>query len=471
MAAPMPHPYQAHVPATPPPEQPLFSKGPVFPDMSTTTPSTTSRQQAFFNMFAAHAQQVREQQRQKQREQDAQQQQQQQQQPTPASSRQSSSSAPVPQSSPSQTQTNLPFGMKTTSPADSTQQQQQATTTIPTLDPKYLAMASRIAAYYQQRCQAIANFQQQRCQQWANMQRAKCQEMMQATMLVVAWYIRDRIERRRRKQKRVFKRGLEQRERQRALRGGGGGRGGEKVTKGEVVRTWVLDVPIGVLPPSSSSSSSSPAAAAFTTPTATATEKGKVPVPVPQPSPEVHDPLQDQAEAIFALGGNEVELPETKTEDKDSQLFTIADNLIKSQLARIDIPLLGVLNLDESDSEESSEEEYFEEDEYEDDYEGEEYEEEEEGEEEEGYGEGEDGEENAEYECFGPGVYGNTGNLGPKVKVTAVPSSSQHQQEQQRTKVEDAVVMSPEGMGSEEVQLGTTGSGSAGRKRGASEIS
>lgn len=251
------------------------------------------------------------------------------------------------------------------------------------------------------------------------------------------------------------------------------------MTKGEVVRRWVLDVPIGVLPPSSSfssssSSSSSPAAAAFTTtPTATATEKGKVPVPVPQPSPEVHDPLQDQAEAIFALGGNEVELPETKTEDKDSQLFTIADNLIKSQLARIDIPLLGVLNLDESDSEESSEEEYFEEDEYEDDYEGEEYEEEEEGggEEEEGYGEGEDGEEKAEYECFGPGVYGNTGNLGPKVKVTAVPSSSQHQQEQQRTKVEDAVVMSPEGMGSEEVQLGTTGSGSAGRKRGASEIS
>ncbi|KAK3355820.1 hypothetical protein B0H65DRAFT_59378 [Neurospora tetraspora] len=463
MTAPMPHPFQAHVPATPPPELPLFGKGPMSPDMSkTTTTTTTSQQEAFFNMFAAHAQQVREQQRQKQRQQDAQQQQQQ---PTPVSSRQSSSSAPVPQQPPPppQTQTNLPFfGMKTTSPAvaSGTDDPTQQPTTFPTLDPKSLAMASRIAAYYQQRCQAIANFQQQRCQQWANMQRAKCQEMMQATMLVVAWYIRDRIQRRRRKQKRVFKRGLEQRERQR-LRGGGGGGGGGggnggKVTKGKVVRRWVLDVPIGILPPTS------PAAAITTT--TTATEKGKV--VVPQPSPEVHDPLQDQAEAIFALGGgNGDELPETKTEDKDSQMFTIADNLIKSQLARIDVPLLGVLNLDESDSEESSEEdeeEYYE-DEYEDDYEGEEYDEEEEEYEDEEGGE----EENVVYEC----VYGN--DQGPKMKVTAVPSLHQHQQQQQqqRTKVEDAVVMSPEGMGSEEVQLGTTESGSAGRKRGASEIS
>ncbi|KAJ4417392.1 hypothetical protein N0V85_001872 [Neurospora sp. IMI 360204] len=345
--------------------------------------------------------------------------------------------------------------MKTTSPAvaSGTDPTQQQPTTIPTLDPKYLAMASRIAAYYQQRCQAIANFQQQRCQQWANMQRAKCQEMMQATMLVVAWYIRDRIQRRRRKQKRVFKRGLEQRERQRLRGGGGGGGNGGKVTKGEVVRRWVLDVPIGVLPPSPSSSSPTVAA---TTAATTTTGNGKVAL---QPSPEVHDPLQDQVEAVFALGGNGDELPETKIEDKDSQMFTIADNLIKSQLARIDVPLLGVLNLDESDSEESSEEEeeYYE-DEYEDDYEGEEYDEEEEEYEDEEGGE----EENVVYEC----VYGN--DQGPKMKVTAVPSL--HQQHQ-RTKVEDAVVMSPEGMGSEEVQLGTTGSGSAGRKRGASEIS
>ncbi|KAK3953100.1 hypothetical protein QBC32DRAFT_210935 [Pseudoneurospora amorphoporcata] len=457
MTTPMPHPFQAHVPATPPPEQPLFAKDPVSPDMSKTTITTTSQQEAFFNMFAAHAQQVREQQRQKQRQQDAQQQQ-----PTPVSSRQSSSSAPVPPPQSQsrtplpQTQTNLPFGMKT-NPVTGTD-----AATIPTLDPTYLAMASRIAAYYQQRCQAIANFRQQRCQQWANMQRAKCQEMMQATMLVVAWYIRDRIQRRRRKQKRVFKRGLEQRERQRLMcqqsRGNGGGYGGNvKVTKGEVVRRWVLDVPIGVLPPTAASPGG---------PTAGTIEKGKV----PQPSPEVHEPLQDPAEAIFSLGGRHGEdLPETKTEDKDSQLYTIADNLIKSQLARIDVPLLGVLSLDESDSEESSEEEYeeYEDDEYEEDYEeGEEEEEEYEDEEyEEEEGDGEE-EENVVYEC----VYGND-QQGPKVKVTAVPSLHQHQQQQKYTKVEDAVVMSPEGTGSEEVQLGTTGSGSAGRKRGASEIS
>lgn len=445
MAAPMPHPFQAHVPATPPPEQPLFGKGPMSPDISKST--TTSQQEAFFNMFAAHAQQAREQQRQKQRQQDAQQQQQQ---PTPASSRQSSSSAPVPQPPSQPQQTNFPFGMNikpTTSPTtDPT-----SATAIPTLDPKYLAMASRIAAYYQQRCQAIANFQQQRCQQWANMQRAKCQEMMQATMLVVAWYIRDRIQRRRRRQKRVFKRGLEQRERQRQLSSSRGGQGatGGKVTKGEVVRRWVLDVPIGVLPPSASSP-------VVTTMGGVERGNGKV----PQPSPEVHDPLQDPTEAIFALGGNPAELPETKIEDKDSQLYTVADNLIKSQLARIDVPLLGVLNLDESDSEESSEEEYeYEDDEYEEDYDGEEYEDEEYDEE-----EGDEAEENVVYECYGPGV--------TKMQVTAVPSL--HQERQQHVKTEEHVMSpSPEaGMGSEEVQLGTTGSGSgAGRKRGASEIS
>ncbi|KAK3397616.1 hypothetical protein B0T20DRAFT_224777 [Sordaria brevicollis] len=467
MAAPMPHPFQSHVPATPPPEQPLFGgKGPMSPDMSAKTNTTTSQQQqqeAFFNMFAAHAQQAREQQRQKQRQQDAQQhhQQQQQQQPTPASSRQSSSSAPVPPQS--QHPNNFPFGMNlkpsTSSPSDPT----STTTTFPnTLDPKYLAMASRIAAYYQQRCQAIANFQQQRCQQWANMQRAKCQEMMQATMLVVAWYIRDRIQRRRKRQKRVFKRGLEMRERQRLAAGqqsrGGAGQQGAKVTKGEVVRRWVLDVPIGVLPPSASSP------VVGTTTTTTTMGKG-----VPQPAPEVHDPLQDPSEAIFALGGNPAELlPETttKVEDKDSQLYTIADNLIKSQLARIDVPLLGVLNLDESDSEESSEEEEYDEyddDEYEEDgdYEGEEYEDEE-------YEEEGEEEENVVYECYGPGV--------AKMQVTtAVPTSLHQQERQQHVKTEEQLVKSPSpeaGMGSEEVQLGTAGSGSgAGRKRGASEIS
>lgn len=55
--------------------------------------------------------------------------------------------------------------------------------------------------------------------------------------------------------------------------------------------------------------------------------------------------------------------------DKDTQLFNIADNLIKGQLARIDVPLLGVLSFDESDSESDDDDmrEYEEDDEEEDD--------------------------------------------------------------------------------------------------------
>src|SRR5690606_35283807 len=79
------------------------------------------------------------------------------------------------------------------------------------MDPKDMVMATRIAALYQQRCQAITNYQQQRCQAWANTYRQKCHETMQAAMLVVAWYVRDRIRRRRRKQKDKFRRGLRER--------------------------------------------------------------------------------------------------------------------------------------------------------------------------------------------------------------------------------------------------------------------
>lgn len=81
--------------------------------------------------------------------------------------------------------------------------------------------------------------------------------------------------------------------------------------------------------------------------------------------------------------------------DKDGQLFTVADQMIKSQLAKIDVPLLGALNLDESESEEESDSEagdrpyYYEpedydmddeedEDEYDDEYDDDEQEEEEE---------------------------------------------------------------------------------------------
>ncbi|KAG7125737.1 hypothetical protein HYQ44_000777 [Verticillium longisporum] len=105
------------------------------------------------------------------------------------------------------------------------------------MDPRYIDMVSRIAAYYQQRCQAISNAQQQRCQAWANMHRQKYQDTMQAAMLVVAWYVRDRIQRRRRRQKRSFRAGLRARDSR------------SRVTKGERVRRWVTQVPDNVVAP------------------------------------------------------------------------------------------------------------------------------------------------------------------------------------------------------------------------------
>lgn len=168
------------------------------------------------------------------------------------------------------------------------------------LDPRYMVMASRIAAYYQQRCQAVANYQQQRCQAWANVQRQKCQEMMQAAMLVVAWYIRDRIKRRRRRQKRQFRRGLEAKcSRPRAL-------------KGESVRRWVMGIPEDV------QSAGNPAQHKFPDPEETDFSMDKEPVP-----------------------------------DSDTKLFNVADNMIKSQLSNVEVPLLGVLSFDDSDNSET----------------------------------------------------------------------------------------------------------------------
>lgn len=181
-------------------------------------------------------------------------------------------------------------------------------------------MASRIASYYQQRCQAVANFQQQRCQAWANAQRQKCQEMMQAATVIVAWYIRDRISRRRKRQKRSFKRALSQRAAAtRSSRGDG------KITKGESVRRWVMNVPL-----------------------ATAAAAAAAAGPSPPPPPPPQELPVDQDEAAF-------DVDREPPADKDSQLFSVADNLIKSHLARVDIPLLGVLSFDESDSESESE--------------------------------------------------------------------------------------------------------------------
>lgn len=170
------------------------------------------------------------------------------------------------------------------------------------LDPKYLAMVSRIAAYYQQRCQAVANYQQQRCQAWANMHRQRCQDMMQASMLVVAWYVRDRIQRRRRREKRRFKSGLRRRTAQ------------PKITRTEVVRRWVKQVPETPESPNS----------AITT------------------------IITDPAEAEFSMDKD----PQP---DKDAKLFEMADNLIKSQYKKIEVPIMGVLNFDESDNDSESE--------------------------------------------------------------------------------------------------------------------
>jgi hypothetical protein len=178
-----------------------------------------------------------------------------------------------------------------------------ATASNAALDPKHLAMVSRIAAYYQQRCHAIANYQQQRCQEWANTHRQKCQEMMQAAMLVVAWYIRDRIQRRRRRQKRKFRAGLENQSSSRP-----------KVTRGEIVRRWVMQVPDGMLPPNVAPSA---------------------------------DKLRDKEEAEFSM---DKEVPP----DKDAKLFEMADNLIKSQYRKIDVPIMGALDFDESESESES---------------------------------------------------------------------------------------------------------------------
>lgn len=190
-----------------------------------------------------------------------------------------------------------------------------------TSDPKYAQMVARIAGYYQQRSQAILNFQQQRCQAWANAHRQKCQESMQAAMLVVAWYIRDRIGRRKRRNKRAFRHGLRNRAYHHnaavaARRGGGGGGVGRSGGKGERVRKWVMEIPEGGGLASSAG---------------------------------LRDcEMLDKDEREFDV---EKEVPM----DKESQLFAVADRMIRSQLAKIDVPLLGALNLEDSDCESDSE--------------------------------------------------------------------------------------------------------------------
>jgi hypothetical protein len=208
---------------------------------------------------------------------------------------------------PPPTQTAKENGSKAASSVDAASTSAAAvaagTSSAQSLDPRYVSMVSRIAAYYQQRCQAISNAQQQRCQAWANMHRQKCQDTMQAAMLVVAWYIRDRIQRRRKKQKRAFRSGLRK---QNAAR--------SRVTKGESVRRWVM----------------------------------KVPKDTTSPYLPSLDELLDETEANFSMDS------EPPPPDKDAKLFETADQLIKSQYRKIEVPMLGILSFDESDSESES---------------------------------------------------------------------------------------------------------------------
>ena len=136
-------------------------------------------------------------------------------------------------------------------------------------------MVSRIAAYYQQRCKAMAEFQHQRCQQWANVHRQKSQSVAQAATLVVAWYIRDRIQRRRKRDSRHFKKGLTQK----CSR--------DRISKGESVRKWVLGV----------------------------TDKPQ------SPNDLAKDVLVDRQEAEF-------DMDKETGPDKDAELFNIA-NIVK----------------------------------------------------------------------------------------------------------------------------------------------
>lgn len=153
---------------------------------------------------------------------------------------------------------------------------------------------------------------------------------MQAAMLVVAWYIRDRIGRRRRRNKRAFRRGLREKNTAAVLR---------RVPKGETVRKWVMDIPEASRPASASSS----ALEALMMSSSSSPPGGNA---------------DDSAAAAAAAAGIVLDAEERAFDvekevipDKDSQLFAVADQMIKSQLAKIDVPLLGALNLDDSDSE------------------------------------------------------------------------------------------------------------------------
>jgi hypothetical protein len=76
-----------------------------------------------------------------------------------------------------------------------------------------------------------------------------------------------------------------------------------------------------------------------------------------EPSPFNHNPdcrgtdrPADEEEASFSMSH---ETPP----DKDTDLFNVADRLIRSQVTKIDVPLFGSLSFDESENEEGTESE------------------------------------------------------------------------------------------------------------------
>ncbi|KAK3300936.1 uncharacterized protein B0H64DRAFT_449531 [Chaetomium fimeti] len=211
-----------------------------------------------------------------------------------------------------------------------------ATAPPPGIDPRYLAMASRMASFYQQRAEAVAAAQHRRCQAWADEEQSKRrQAVMQAATVMIAWYVRDRLVRRRKRRRRRFQRGL-------AARGGiaagggviGGGVGdfwGRRVAKGEAVRRWVMGAAGGGRSGGGDGLGR------------------QLPV--------------DKEEVDFDM---DREVPV----DKDAHLLEVTGNIIKNHLAGTEVPLLGALSFDESDSDSESEEEEDEFMGYEDEEEG-----------------------------------------------------------------------------------------------------
>src|SRR5690606_5484503 len=108
-------------------------------------------------------------------------------------------------------------------------------------------------------------------------------------MLVVAWYVRDRIKRRRRRQQGRFRRRLREKR-----------AGPRPVAKGQAVRDWLRQVPHDVFPPNSVSM----------------------------------DKTADMEEEGFSMDAE-------ARPDKDSKLLEMADGLIRSQYQNIEVPLMG----------------------------------------------------------------------------------------------------------------------------------